>query len=205
MDDSRDWRALKLEIRMWEIISKIFSRFIRNRRETLLLSIAVLFLSLYLFKVIGGGRPDASKLGKNSNLTSKDDASKDGATIWTCAMHPQIRLPAPGKCPICAMDLIPLTGHAHELTDSQIVLSEVAQQTARVRTVPVVRRMARKEIRLPGRVETIPGKESRVLSPASGVVSRVTVTLAGTLVRPGDPLVEIKESTGTLRQVLASS
>ena len=28
--------------------------------------------------------------------------------IWTCAMHPQIRMDKPGKCPICAMDLIPL-------------------------------------------------------------------------------------------------
>ena len=29
-------------------------------------------------------------------------------TIWTCAMHPQIRMEQPGKCPICGMDLIPL-------------------------------------------------------------------------------------------------
>jgi Cu(I)/Ag(I) efflux system membrane fusion protein len=29
-------------------------------------------------------------------------------TIWTCAMHPQIRMDKPGKCPICGMDLIPL-------------------------------------------------------------------------------------------------
>ena len=27
---------------------------------------------------------------------------------WTCAMHPQIRQPKPGKCPICFMDLIPV-------------------------------------------------------------------------------------------------
>ena len=29
-------------------------------------------------------------------------------TIWTCSMHPQIRQPNSGLCPICAMDLIPL-------------------------------------------------------------------------------------------------
>lgn len=27
--------------------------------------------------------------------------------IWTCPMHPSIRSPKPGKCPICGMDLIP--------------------------------------------------------------------------------------------------
>jgi Cu(I)/Ag(I) efflux system membrane fusion protein len=30
------------------------------------------------------------------------------STIWTCAMHPQIRMPQPGNCPICGMELIPL-------------------------------------------------------------------------------------------------
>ncbi len=30
--------------------------------------------------------------------------------IWTCSMHPQIRLPKPGKCPLCSMDLIRAAG-----------------------------------------------------------------------------------------------
>lgn len=34
-------------------------------------------------------------------------ASGEAATMWTCAMHPEIRQSAPGKCPICGMDLIP--------------------------------------------------------------------------------------------------
>ena len=31
----------------------------------------------------------------------------DGPTIYTCPMHPQIRQPAPGNCPICGMALEP--------------------------------------------------------------------------------------------------
>ena len=27
---------------------------------------------------------------------------------WTCSMHPQVRKEKEGKCPICAMDLIPV-------------------------------------------------------------------------------------------------
>ncbi|MBN1516967.1 efflux RND transporter periplasmic adaptor subunit [Candidatus Sumerlaeota bacterium] len=30
-----------------------------------------------------------------------------GKTIWTCSMHPQIRMDKPGKCPLCGMDLVP--------------------------------------------------------------------------------------------------
>ena len=28
---------------------------------------------------------------------------------WTCSMHPQIRLDKPGQCPICGMNLIPVS------------------------------------------------------------------------------------------------
>ncbi len=42
--------------------------------------------------------------------------------IYTCPMHPQIRLPAPGNCPICGMTLEPVgvaesTGPSAELVD----------------------------------------------------------------------------------------
>jgi Cu(I)/Ag(I) efflux system membrane fusion protein len=34
------------------------------------------------------------------------------ATVYTCPMHPEIRSPTPGKCPICGMDLVPAPGGA---------------------------------------------------------------------------------------------
>lgn len=38
-----------------------------------------------------------------------DSSTKTAATgtVYTCSMHPQVRLPRPGKCPICSMPLIP--------------------------------------------------------------------------------------------------
>ena len=29
--------------------------------------------------------------------------------VWTCSMHPQIKLPKPGSCPLCKMKLIPVS------------------------------------------------------------------------------------------------
>lgn len=45
-----------------------------------------------------------------------------GPVIYTCPMHPQIRQPGPGNCPICGMTLEPVTttveaGPNHELVD----------------------------------------------------------------------------------------
>jgi Cu(I)/Ag(I) efflux system membrane fusion protein len=45
---------------------------------------------------------------------------------WTCSMHPQIRQPNPGKCPICFMDLIPLTAEEGDIGERQITFSQEA-------------------------------------------------------------------------------
>ena len=49
---------------------------------------------------------------QGGRITNSDDpiADNDPAAAWTCSMHPQVKLPGPGKCPICFMDLIPLAG-----------------------------------------------------------------------------------------------
>ena len=43
---------------------------------------------------------------------SKSDSSKQVANnnvdYWTCTMHPSVHSKAPGKCPICSMDLVPV-------------------------------------------------------------------------------------------------
>jgi heavy metal translocating P-type ATPase len=50
------------------------------------------------------------------------DPTQDGATEWTCPMHPEIRRPGAGPCPICGMALEPVTitadsGPSPELAD----------------------------------------------------------------------------------------
>src|SRR5665647_2081426 len=66
----------------------------------------------------------------------KHDHSSEIAqgTIWTCAMHPQIRLDKPGKCPICGMDLIPLIQNTALLDSDAIVMTPEAVKLAEVQT-----------------------------------------------------------------------
>jgi hypothetical protein len=35
------------------------------------------------------------------------------AGAYTCPMHPAVRRPAPGQCPVCGMPLVSADGHAH--------------------------------------------------------------------------------------------
>ena len=56
------------------------------------------FVLGYLFKGVVSMPPPAS-----TALVS--EAAEPEEEIWTCSMHPEVRLPNPGKCPKCGMDL----------------------------------------------------------------------------------------------------
>src|SRR5689334_13297100 len=57
--------------------------------------------------------------------------------IWTCPMHPQIRRPGPGACPICGMALEPLMPAAVE-DDSELRKVKTKFWFAAALSAPVV-------------------------------------------------------------------
>jgi Cu(I)/Ag(I) efflux system membrane fusion protein len=108
-------------------------------------------------------------------------------TIWTCSMHPQIRQPEPGECPICGMDLIPVEGSAPgEDGESRVSLSERAKILARIRTVEAQRLgSGRIERRLLGRVDYDERSLRTVTAWVSGRIDRLHVSTTGERVKRG--------------------
>lgn len=111
---------------------------------------------------------------------------------WTCSMHPQIKLPAPGKCPLCFMDLIPQDagGGDGDESDRVLTMSESAMKLAEIATTPVVRMTPTAELRMVGTVaydETLV-RDVAVLS--GGVIERLYVNYMGVPIRAGDHLAE---------------
>ena len=78
-------------------------------------------LTLVLAAAAGGGWWYAQERpGHSHTLVKKMDAQ--GQAYWTCPMHPQVRQPGPGACPICGMALEPevpteVDGASPELVD----------------------------------------------------------------------------------------
>lgn len=113
-------------------------------------------------------------------------------TVWTCSMHPQVRLPEPGQCPICFMDLIPL----HELGASEagsrtLTLSPAAVKLAEITTVAVERRLVAHEVRMVGKVAYDETRTRYLTAWVPGRLDRLFVDYTGVKVRKGDHMVEI--------------
>ena len=113
-------------------------------------------------------------------------------TIWTCAMHPQIRMEQPGKCPICGMELIPLVSTSRASVDPLAIhLSKEAAQLANVLTSVVTKQKPVKEVRLYGKVQA----DERLLQSQTahfpGRIERLSVNFMGEKVVKGQVLAEI--------------
>lgn len=121
------------------------------------------------------------------------DSPAEAATagdVWTCSMHPQIRQGEPGQCPICGMDLIPVSASSgSQGAGNRIELSERAQMLAKVRTTEV-RRQGDKgaEIRLLGRVEANESTLRTVTAWTGGRIDRLHVNVTGSKVRSGQTI-----------------
>jgi Cu(I)/Ag(I) efflux system membrane fusion protein len=151
----------------------------------------VLLLAVVAFLL--GGRI----LGGGSSPGTVEQTGSDGVTaevstaeVWTCSMHPQIRLPKPGKCPICFMDLIPVeTSAEEELGPRQIRMSETAAHLARIETTPVRRSFAEHEVRMVGDVAYDETSQAYITAWVPGRLDRLFVDYTGLTVKKGDHMV----------------
>lgn len=132
--------------------------------------------------------------GNSKESTAEHAVHNQQETLWTCAMHPQIKLPKPGKCPICFMDLIPVKQtQTSSLEDSpnRIAMSPLARKLAQISTTPVVRRGLSSEIRLSGKVAIDETRKEIISARFHGRIDRLYVNSTGITVRKGDHLAEI--------------
>jgi membrane fusion protein, copper/silver efflux system len=113
-------------------------------------------------------------------------------TIWTCAMHPQIRMDQPGKCPICGMELIPLVKSSTTFVDpSAIHLSKEASQLANVLTSFVTKQKPVKEVRLYGKVQADERLLQSQVAHLPGRIDQLALNFTGESVVKGQVLAVI--------------
>ncbi len=112
-----------------------------------------------------------------------DSQASAKSETWTCSMHPQIRLPNPGQCPICGMKLIPISQLSNAMDD--------LEKRAGLETEAIRRRELFKEIRTVGKLDYSERQVAYLSSRINGRVDRLFVDFTGIEVKKGDHLVEI--------------
>ena len=112
------------------------------------------------------------------------------SNVWTCSMHPQIRQPEAGQCPLCGMDLILATSDEDDqdpdIPSDHIVLSQRARALAKLQTTTVQAQSTNTfDIRLLGRIEPNESNLKTVTAWTSGRIDKLHVNTTGQRVRRG--------------------
>jgi Cu(I)/Ag(I) efflux system membrane fusion protein len=156
--------------------------------------VLVLVLTLVIGLLVGryAFAPDRDSRADHA-ATNAVPAGGAKAEVWTCSMHPQIRRPGPGKCPICAMTLIPVGSGEASADDGPrtLVMSESASALADIQTTRVERRFPEVTVRLVGQLDY---DETRMRSLTARFPARIDelfVNFTGVAVSKGEHLARI--------------
>ncbi|MCB0535451.1 MAG: efflux RND transporter periplasmic adaptor subunit [Saprospiraceae bacterium] len=121
--------------------------------------------------------------------TSTDTASTE---IWTCSMHPQIRQSEPGKCPICGMDLIPLSDASTSDNPLVMEMTQEAVKLANIQTKVVGSSQGgSKSILLTGKIQADERRVSSQVAHVPGRIEELFISFTGESIRRGQKLATI--------------
>ena len=135
------------------------------------------------------GHDHSSAYGSGSSEQSMSDAQQT-ASSYTCPMHPHYIATDPdGSCPICGMDLVPISTEAKG--SSGVSVSPEMLQTMGIRTAVVSVSDFNQALRAYGTVEPNTRLESMAASRLEGWINGLTVRAEGDSVRRGQRLYSI--------------
>lgn len=105
---------------------------------------------------------------------------------YTCSMHPSVKQAGPGKCPICGMDLVPVT--KEQQSEGVVMIDEGRRQLIGVRTSPVIEGPLRSSFHAVGHVAYDESAFTDVNLKVKGWITKLLVNETGQRVARGQTL-----------------
>lgn len=135
-----------------------------------------------------------SKLSAMISDTPSDSGSnvtKTGGDIshYTCSMHPSVKSAIPGACPICSMDLIPIT--KKELQSGSITMDARRRQLIGVTTGYAEEKNLTQTIRAAGRVTYNETHMTDISLKFNGWIGKLQANFVGMQIKKGQSLFSV--------------
>lgn len=156
------------------------------KNNSLIYAVVLLVGFLLGWMIFGGG----TSTSNHEHPTS----TTEEATIWTCSMHPQIKMDQAGLCPLCAMDLIPLKSSDSSdemIDDDAIQLSKEAIALANIQTSIVGHTEAIKTVELYGMIQVDERSQHAQTSHVNGRIEKLAINFTGEQVKQGQLIATI--------------
>ncbi len=172
----------ELIAKVWKSLSKL------PRRPKVALAVVI---GILIGVILHWGLSPAQQAREEHVVTVSGEQTVEAATVWTCSMHPQIRMPKPGLCPICNMKLIPLLEQVGGEMSSmrEFTTSEYAKALMDIETAMVERKFVTAQIRVVGKVEYDETRVEYITAWVPGRLDRLYVDYTGVPVKKGDHMV----------------
>lgn len=127
------------------------------------------------------------------SLLSCGDKKNDGSSTavkqnYTCPMHPQIVQDKPGICPICGMDLVPVTAGGDK---SEVTLSESQIELANIKVQRVSTQEIGNSVLLNGRLRADETQTEIVSTRVPGRLDKLFIKETGVPIKQGQLIYEI--------------
>ncbi len=156
------------------------------KQKTILIGVAIFIVGLLIGKWVFSS-------SEGHDHTQVDQESS-GNTVYTCSMHPQIRQNEPGICPICEMDLTPLSDQINTEDPAILQMTPAAVKLAQIETIIVGSESlssADKIIRLEGTVQVDERQVSSQTAHVGGRIDKINIGFTGSYVRKGQVVASI--------------
>ena len=152
---------------------------------------AVVLVAVSTWVLWGGQEQDSageSAPAVSSGGLAAKDLNDDGI-VYQSGMHPWIVEDAPGQCPVCGMDLQPVS--VSGVAEGTVEIDPVTVQNMGVRTAQVVVQPIQRTLRTTGAFEANERARVAVSLKVGGWVERLYVGAEGDRVRAGQALLEL--------------
>ena len=125
---------------------------------------------------------------KTAGEVQSSSGAGSAEAVHTCPMHPQIRQPGLGDCPICGMPLVPATASGADLDEFAVSIEPAQRRLANIKTVTVTEQPVSRQLQTIGSIEIDESRQATISSYIDGRLEKIYADYTGVEVQGGDHL-----------------